>query len=267
MIVVADTHAHLYPCYDVAVFLATARRRLAPLAAAAGRERASGAPVAHVLCLTERASESAFADIASGRPLPRGWRLARCGEPTALRLETDDAFALTLIAGRQIVTAERLEVLALATGATIDDGLPLAETVARVRAADGLAVLPWSPGKWLGRRGRIVRDAIDAAKPAELLVGDTALRPRLSPAPTLFTLAGARGLGIICGSDPLPLPGEERHVGRYATVAESALSPDEPSAGLRALLCSGGAGLSRAGSRRSALSFAMSWTRHALSAR
>ena len=68
-----------------------------------------------------------------------------------------------VIAGRQIVSAERIEVLALGTRTQIPDGQPLAATIDAVRADGALAVLPWGFGKWWGARGRMVDAYLETA--------------------------------------------------------------------------------------------------------
>lgn len=52
------------------------------------------------------------------------------------------------MAGRQIVTAEKLEVLALGTDLDIDDGRPIREVLSLVTENGGLPVIPWGAGKW-----------------------------------------------------------------------------------------------------------------------
>jgi hypothetical protein len=264
VIVVVDTHAHLYPCAKLDRFLENARQHLSGLAAqAANRSTHRPGACVHVLCLTERASETAFAQLADGRLTATGWRLLGCAEPAALRLRAEDSFELTLVAGRQIVTRERLEALALGLDTPLPDGLALPEALSRIREARGLAVLPWSPGKWLGHRGRVVRDLLLSAQPGELLLGDTALRPQPGLEPRLHVLGRRHGIAIVAGSDPLPLPGEERHVGRYATVMDVPFSPETPIASLRTAL-SAAASPATHGTRRSWLSVAVALARHAL---
>lgn len=262
MIVLVDTHAHLYPCHDVDLFLACARRNLSRLA---GRHVPHAQ--AHVLCLTERSMDTAFADLAAGRQAPRGWRLAPCAESSAVRLRADDFFELILVAGRQVVTRERVEVLGLGIAAAVPDGLPLADTLDTIREREGVPVLPWSPGKWLGQRGRVVRALIETAAPGGFLLGDTALRPRPCILPRLLVLGSERGIALLAGSDPLPLPGDERHVARYATLLDAPFSAETPVASLRLALSSPTPRATVCGSRRSWPSVALALARHALALR
>jgi hypothetical protein len=265
VIVVVDTHAHLYPCARLDRFLESARQHLSYLAShAATRATHPSDPCAHVLCLTERASETAFAQLADGRLEATGWRLRRCAEPAALRLRAEDSFELTFVAGRQVATRERLEALALGLDMPLPDGLALSEALSRIREARGIAVLPWSPGKWLGHRGHVVRDLLLSAKPGEMLLGDSALRPQPGIEPRLHALGRRRGIALVAGSDPLPLPGEERHIGRYATVVDVPFSPETPIASLRTALCAAQSPLATHGTRRSWLSVAVALARHAV---
>jgi len=262
VIVVVDAHAHLYRCHDVDRFLACARRNLSRLG-----DRHLPHAQAHVLCLTERSMDTAFADLAAGRQAPRGWRLMPCAEISAVRLRAEDSFELILMAGRQVVTRERVEVLGLAIAAAVPDGLPLGETLHSIREQEGVPVLPWSPGKWLGQRGRLLRTLVQEATPGDFLLGDTALRPRPSVLPQLFTLARERGIALLAGSDPLPLPGDERHVARYANLLDAPFSAELPVASLRSALSGPKPCTTVCGRRRSWPSVALALARHALARR
>ena len=211
MQIIADTHFHLYERYDIDRALRSLQQNLLKLAAPS----ATGQKTQLVACLTERRDCDFFErffqapfsmDGLEMRPGDDGLSLILQGEP-----------GLTLFAGSQIVTAERLEVLALVCRERFRDGLPAADTLAAIQAAGGVAVLPWSPGKWLGRRGERVRELLESHAPATLSVGDTAMRPRGTPEPALITLARKRGHACVAGSDPLPVAGEEAVMGRYAS--------------------------------------------------
>jgi hypothetical protein len=261
-VIVVDTHAHLYPCYDLDRFLAAAERNLSHVGAAVASR---GGHCSYVLCLTERPTESAFADLQAARLRPARYRVAPCSEDTAFRLASDDGFDLLVVAGRQIVTRERLELLALGVADSVPHGVEIAESLESVRRLRGVPVLPWSPGKWTGERGRTLRALIDGAAAGDFFLGDTALRPWPAARPSLFTVAHARGLGLLAGSDPLPLRGEERHVGRYVTVLDAPFFAEAPVASLRAAFCDvPRATAGRGGRRRPWTSGLYALARHAL---
>ncbi|MDK9708725.1 MAG: hypothetical protein OEL83_16910 [Desulforhopalus sp.] len=170
--------------------------------------------------------------------LPSAWTVEATAEPESLLLRHAawPGVRLFVVAGRQLVAKERLEVLALATTAKIGDGKALVDTVNEVRDAGGLAVLPWGAGKWLGKRGGIVSDFLQNASAASLFVGDNGGRPKIWPRPAPFDLAASRGIRLLPGSDPLPLPGEEKRVGSYGAMVAGGCSDDKPVADLKNLL-------------------------------
>jgi hypothetical protein len=229
--IVVDTHLHLYPCYDLGRAFAELSANLA---------RGGGENARRVGCLAERRDCRAFSDLRAGRRVPPPpWRAVPAAEPCAVRLEDGAERSVLLVAGRQIATAERIEVLGLGLVEPVPDGLPAAESVARVRAAAGVPVLAWAPGKWFFGRGRIVRSLIDDLGPGVALVGDSSLRPTVWPEPRLMKRARRRGLAVAAGSDPLPFAGEESVMGRYATVIDAGLDDTRPAGTLLAMLAAG----------------------------
>lgn len=81
---------------------------------------------------------------------------------------------LILIAGRQIITQESLEVLAIGTLGEFDDGQSLEKTVELISSRGAVAILPWAFGKWWFKRGERVRDFIQKYNGERLFVGDNA---------------------------------------------------------------------------------------------
>ena len=230
-----DAHVHCHAGVSPVRLLDHAAANIAD-AAAARQIR----PAAGWLLFTEMAKDDAFAAFAraasAGTALD-GWQISRTDEPISLLAEGPAAFPLVLVAGRQIVTAEGLEVLAIGALGPFADGLDLAATVAAVQAADGLAVLPWGFGKWWGRRGAVVADFLAAATPGSLFLGDNGGRLQGAPPPAAFATAAAKGIPVLPGSDPLPLAAEaETAAGRYGFVLEAVVDADHPAAGLVAHL-------------------------------
>ena len=143
---------------------------------------------------------------------------------------------MVLVAGRQLTTREGLEVLALGSSAPLADGEDLAATIERVRAHGAAAVLPWGFGKWWGRRGRALTRCLETVEPTGVFLGDNAGRPAQLPPPPQFAQGAGRGLFVLPGSDPLPLPDAVGSVARYGFVLEGAVDADRPTAGLLRLL-------------------------------
>jgi hypothetical protein len=207
---IADTHVHFYPSYDAAAALTCANKTLRSL----GR---TGTTVSAGLFLTERFDCFFYRDLISGRFNLPGYSITPTSETGAVVLENPSAnISLLLVAGRQIVTADGIEVLALTADADIPDRQPTDSTLAHIRDAGAVPVLSWAPGKWLGRRGAIIRHLIDQAARGALALGDTSLRPIGWPTPALIQRGRAKGIPVLAGSDPLPIDGEESVMGSYA---------------------------------------------------
>jgi hypothetical protein len=222
-----DGHAHLYPAYDREAYFDRARAH----AAAAGARLAC-------LLLAETARDRPFAALraeAAG-PAERRWSLRPTAEPGALLACQDGEPRLVLVAGRQVQSAEGLELLALFCTAELADGLPLREAIAAARAAGALAVLPWGFGKWWLGRGRLLRAVLRADPGADLWLGDNGGRPRGLPPPPALRRGARAGRPLLPGSDTLPLAGEAGRAAHYGCVLEGRLDLERPAAGLRQLL-------------------------------
>lgn len=220
-----DGHVHIHPGYDLKRFLDAAAANFA----SAARDIGAPGDTPGVLMLTESGGVDAFADLAgrAGQTVG-GWSVSRTTETISLSMTRSGRARVYLVAGRQIVTADRLEVLALATDQTVPDGLPMDVTVSRVQAAGGLAVIPWGFGKWTGHRRRRLADFLRSAAGDGVLLGDNGGRLNFGPTPPLLREARERGLPIVPGSDPLPFASHAERAGRYGFVLTAAVDPDHP---------------------------------------
>ena len=230
MQIIADTHVHIYAHYQ--------RARLLDAAAAAfaGHEDRLGSLAdTRLLFLTETQRDDVWGDWLAGAPPASGseWTFAAAPEQGAGLLTHPHHGVLTVLAGRQIVTTERLEVLALTCTERIPDGRPVREVIAAVRATGAIATLSWSPGKWWGRRGRLVAELLTEYEPGQVVIGDVLLRPGCWPEPLLMRTARRRGFMVLAGSDPLPLPNEEQWAGAYGIEARINYDPSHPVTSIR----------------------------------
>ena len=162
--------------------------------------------------------------------------MAEAAEAGVLTMTDATGRDLDLVAGRQIVTQERVEILALALVDDVADEQSADDTLEQIQAAGGVPVLSWAPGKWLGPRGRIIARLLKQHEPGQLLLGDTSLRPAIMPEPWLMQRARQRGFGVVHGSDPLPFAGEERMMATYGSRLNGDWDEARPLASLRALL-------------------------------
>ena len=249
-----DSHVHYCDCFDAAAFFTSAFRNL--------RAQADrlGAPAAFVLLLAETEGKDWFGEMfslaGSDAPFAAGaFRLERTDEADSLRVVSPGGERLFLVAGRQIVTAESLEVLALGTTETFAAAGPVEAVLDDVRRAGALAVLPWGAGKWWGKRGRIVNDILRSRREGRLWLADSGTRPVFWPRPSLFGEAERRGVEILAGTDPLPVPGEEKRVGSFGFSLPLALSAGRPWNDLRECLAGRAASVTAYGRRESPSAF------------
>lgn len=237
--ILLDTHVHIYSCFDLGDFFDSAHANLAKAAKGYSQTSPASQSFQGLLLLTEAAAENWFARLKAGNPsLPAtfAWQVNQTQENESLVLEhRQSRNKLFLAAGRQIVTAEGLEVLALCTDQRFADGLSLAAAVQETQQAGGIPVIPWGAGKWLGARGRILKNfLVDYS--GEILLGDNGGRPAFWPFPSRFRNVGNRQLAVLPGSDPLPFPREATQVGRFGCILAGSVSEDRPVADLKGLL-------------------------------
>lgn len=211
-VALVDSHVHFHACYDLPSFLDGALRNF----------RKAGTGTGYLL-LTESAGAHWFRRWRDGLTAG-GWRFEPTMEEESLRARNGVGEGLVLVAGRQIVTRERLEVLALGKDLELSDGLPLHEVLERVRESGALPVLPWGFGKWWGRRGAVVSEAL--GQNGELFLGDNG--GRLGPDPALFRRARKLGVRVLPGSDPLPFSRHTGLAGSYGFILPHAVDFERP---------------------------------------
>ena len=229
-----DAHAHIYPFHDVPTLLLAALNHMPRIAPTDLR----------VLCLAERFDCSFFQALSQDEIRLPGdrWRIAAWDPAGGVKIRhLPDHRDIWILAGRQIVSAERIEVCSLFSDDLIADGQPARDIIRAILAAGGLPALDWAPGKWLFQRGKLVRKLVSEFPPAQLALIDTSLRPLFWPAPRLYAAARRHGRALLAGSDPLPFAGEEETAGSYhCTFSIPALTdPTRLVAPLKAALTSG----------------------------
>ena len=229
-----DSHVHFYPCFDRDRFFD---------GALANFQQASGV-VPHCgncaggLLLAESSDLHYFRQFRATADRPTGgpWRFRTTDEPDSLVAQRDGSGKLLLVAGRQIITAEGLEVLALCCDAEFIDGLPLSATVHAAKALGAMVVLPWGFGKWSFRRGVLIAEFIRSVGPADIYLGDNGGRLQVGRRPVLFHIAESRGMRILAGSDPLALHHETKRIGSYGSVVAGTVDLSRPVWSLKRLL-------------------------------
>lgn len=220
----ADTHVHVYPQHQAAVTLRAAIRHLGKTPASPGD--------AYALLLTEAASCNWFASLKDGsHGLPADFQILPSPEAESVEILFDQQ-RIHVFAGRQIVTAERLELLALTLAEIPEDGQPAEAVLTDIQSRGAVPVLAWAPGKWMFSRAEKVRQLIDGRR-GPLLLGDSSLRCLGWPRPGPMRRSA---YPLLAGSDPLPFPGEEKQAGRYGVEIEMILDPGAPVSSLRKAL-------------------------------
>lgn len=256
---IVDGHVHIYPHYDWHKAVSCLANNLSTAWGRSG----SGQPV--IVGLLAESKSCDFFNFVSRHPegISHGaMRLKADTDPDCIIITNEGKTDGYLIAGRQVVTAEKLEILSLGVRARIEDGLPADTTVATILSAGAIPVLSWSPGKWFGRRGALVRRLIGMNAPDRFLIGDTGLRPTLWPFPALMKLAQNQGFKILGGSDALPLAGEEHWVGTCGVTMTAEFDASRPADSLRRILADPSTSFTPVGKRARTAAFLSRWLRN-----
>lgn len=250
-----DAHVHIHSCFDIQDFFDAAARNFSHHATMVGTE----VQCKFILCLTETFGTNRFAallkrngDLVSGKSR---WTFRSSGEQYCLLASHPRQGEIAVVAGRQIVTAERLEVLGLGLLDIVEDGLPISEVVQLIADCGAIPVIPWGFGKWLGARRLVLHKLLDSVGDSVLYLGDNSGRPRIMSTPTEFALATSLGMRILPGSDPLPFLSEFDRAGSFGFYVDGVENHNCIWTGLRTILQDGEGDLHRYGTLESPLRF------------
>jgi hypothetical protein len=209
-----DCHAHLHPSFDIVVWLSHALQnllstdvdtgRVVPVVIVVDRE---GVSTSEMLNAAHRDGTVSVESVLSDGSLL-----------VALRSGPLVGKSLLVVPGIQVVSKEGIEVLGLGVATRPEERIASSEQVHHIISEGGLPCIPWSPGKWLGRRGRVVHALFDIFGPHQITVGDIPIRSAWGPPSPLLAHARSSGFPVLYGSDPLPFPGEERMVGSFGVA-------------------------------------------------
>ena len=238
--ILVDAHVHIYDCFDLERFLDAAYSNFRSEADRSGL----GDKFTPILLLTETSKDFWFNRLrkyADGRKkhndrLTQKWDFHQKSESVSISASSGNCKELIIIAGRQIETAEGLEVLALFTSDSFRPGIPIIDLIKEVKKHDAIPVIPWGFGKWLGRRGNILNHLIKTIKDLKIFLGDNSGRPSFLSSPHHFKLAERNGIHILPGSDPLPFTSEYDRAGGFGFLLEEKMSETYPAESLKQIL-------------------------------
>ena len=255
-----DAHVHIHDCFDLQEFLSAASRNFSIYSERTDPARAEK----YVLCMTESQGDEKFEEIAKLadegtedlEAAAARWNFRRSDDPACLFARHPELGEIVIIAGRQVVTAERIEVLGLGSIGKWSDGIGAAEVIESLSDSGSLPVLPWGFGKWMGSRRQIVRGLISQYDAKVLCIGDNSGRPGIMPEPPEFELAADKGYKMLPGSDPLPFRSERNRAGAYGFHFQGRLGSSRPWSNLRRQLIADDTTLSAFGTLESPFRFA-----------
>lgn len=221
-----DSHVHIYDCYDITKFFQAAISNFSKIHNRLNlTEKFIG-----VFFLTESGKINYFKEI-SDNIIHYSNRLKFKFEPTSednsLRVIIDSDNYLVLIAGKQIVTKENLEVHAIGTTNGFKDGGNILSVLNIVKENDAVPVIPWGVGKWIGERGKIVEKIIQTS--TGIFLGDNSGRPTFWTKPRLLTEGIKNKFYTLRGTDPLPIKSQEEKTGSFGFYFISEFNLEKPS--------------------------------------
>jgi hypothetical protein len=239
---IVDAHVHIHACYAPDDLLDNAYGNLS-------RARETGrAPnnQALYLLMTECAQDDYFGKLralALGSAVPdllqlKRWSISPTDEETSV-IARNGSRQLFIVAGRQVACREGLEVLVLGTTRRFRDGLPIREVLSETDLMGVPRVIPWGPGKWFFRRGRLLKALLLEFRKPSLFVGDEGGRPDFWGYPAYFEQAARLGIRDLPGTDPLPFPHDVKKVGRMGFRVSVDLDATRPAASLLRTLTDG----------------------------
>ncbi len=224
--IIIDAHIHIHNCYNLEQFFNSAETNFKKQA-----DKLKTNFFVGVLCLTEISGINVFdklKNIAEKKENIGNWNIELTKEENSLSVAKEN-FVIFIIAGRQIVTEKKLEVLAIGLKEDYQDGKPIEEVIQHVVNSGAIPIIPWGFGKWFSPRKQILEKIILQKKTYPIFLGDNGNRPWIFKKSTLITLAFSKNkIPDLPGSDPLPFNREVQKPGGFGFYIDDIINQDKP---------------------------------------
>ncbi len=246
MSIFIDAHVHIYPIFSIDLLLDAALRNFNQQA----RLLKDAESRDYLLCLTEGTGFNVFSQLLQmaglhddrkengSLPAASRWHYQTTSDPQCIIAANRAGESIYIIAGRQLISQENVELLSLGAPVNVADKMFSLQMLAeKVWDSGGIPVLPWGVGKWLGKRGSVIDHYIATKHDFPVVLGDNGNRPVFWPLPRQFSSASQMQSCFLAGSDPLPLADHYQRVGTYGGwVAGHQLSARSPTEDFKALV-------------------------------
>ncbi len=221
--VLIDFHVHIHDIYEPIVFFNAALDNFNLYAKKNEINFKTG-----FLFLTEISGFDYFEKLTNGKITLENYDISFPEENISLLITNEVGQQVFVISGRQIVTKEKIEILALGTRKKFDDGKSLSNTFSEILQAGALPKLPWGVGKWLGKRKQIIKNFIAENSDKTFVLGDNSGRPVFWPKPDLFDFAKENNIPVLRGTDPLNIPADEKKAGSFGNILTCEIDSEYP---------------------------------------
>ena len=225
-LILVDSHVHIYSCYNVKRFFNFAIKNFKSESKKLGSEKFIG-----IIFLTETKNDNYFTKLKENQFNNELETISlepiESSEENSIVYKYEDNY-LIIISGKQIITSEKLEVLALGATEALNYNESLGKSIEKINSIGALPVIPWGVGKWVGKREKIIKNFLETNGDLKYFLGDNSGRPIFWSTPKLFEIAGGKGLFTLRGSDPLPLNSQEEKVGTFGFYFKASLDLNFP---------------------------------------
>lgn len=218
---IIDSHIHIHECYDLETFFDSAFNNFSKYSYDSEYQSA--------LCLTESYGANIFEKLkkTAKNNIPIGkYSLNLTNSSNVLKI--NNKHPLFIISGKQIITKENLEVLAIGLENEYDDGIRIEKVLSDVINSHCIPIIPWGFGKWIGKRKKILENLILNNEYFPIFLGDNGNRTWFLHKSRLFKIAQRKNIFNLQGSDPLPFSREVTKPGSYGIILDDCLDERNP---------------------------------------
>ena len=226
MINLIDSHVHIHNMYNLNIFFDSVFSNFAENANRLGGTNYWNA----LLLLTEMKNVNQFDKLSNLNSVGENneYKIEKTSENISLKITSHKGDTIYVIAGKQIIAEEKIEVLALCTNKEFAEQQSLPVTINRINEAGGIAVLPWGVGKWSGKRKKILENFMEEYKDEKFWLGDNSGRPYFWPEPNLFKIGNQSGHFVLPGTDALAIPSQIKKTGTYGFYVYNKIDGNTP---------------------------------------